>query len=292
MKVRIDLRPVLRDHVHPVRIALYIMAAIVILLPLQEKILHRAGWGNKGAPACNELPPACPAVLAGGIETAEGRLQFAGASARGVWSGQVSTVLVALVIAYVVGPAALVWGLRAWSRYRQHIAVRGGATSIGLALAFGGSLLATVLAEPVYAVVGTRQLAMLMRDDRFRERYDALETELYAMAKSAQVRYFRSGTMRGHGHSWLTGDRSRTPAIRIGDVLDAAAGRVAADTMTVCLGSTTFSLHVDRADSLTIRGSVPFEGNVRLPDPPEWTPHTISAVVGVTPLNVNMIEEE
>lgn len=291
MKVRIDFRPVLKDHVHPVRIALYIIVAVVILLPLQEKFLLGAGWGNRAAPVYNELPPAYPAVLAGGIEIAEGRLQFVGASARGVWSGQVSTALVALLIAYVIGPAVLVWGLRARSRYRRHIAVRGGATSIALALAFGGSLLATVLAEPVYAIVGTRQLAMLSRDDRFAENFEALETDLYAMARRAQVKYFRSGKTRGHGHSWLSGDGSGRPAIHIADLLDPATARVPVDSVTVRLGNTPFSLHVERADSITIRGVLPFEGDSRLPNPPEWMPHVIAVVVGVTPLKVNMVEE-
>lgn len=291
MKTRIDLRAAWKDPLHPIRIALYVMLGIAILIPLQERLLRMAGWGNKAAPVYYELPPAYPAVLAGGIEMAEGRLHSLGASTRGVWSGQVSTALVALLVAYVVGPAVLAWGFRARSRYRQCIPVRGGATSIALAMAFGGALVAAILPEPVYAIVGTRQLAMLSRDDRFTERCEGLETELYAMARRAQIRYFRSGTIRGQGHSWLTGDRSGTPAIHIGDLLDAPAGQVPADTMTICVANRTFSLNVECADSLTIRGTVPFEGDDRLPDPPAWLPHTIAMVVGVTPLNVHMVEE-
>ena len=291
MKIKIDLRAALKDPLHPIRLGLYIMLAIAIMVPLQEELLRLAGWGNIAAPVYYELPPAYPAVLAGGIEMAEGRLHSLGTSTRGMWSGQVSTALVTLLLAYVVGPAVLAWSLRARSRYRQRIPVRGGATSIALAMAFGGALAAAVLPEPVYAIAGTRQLAMLSRDDRFTERCEGLETELYAMARRAQIRYFRSGTKRGQGHSWLTGDRSGTPAIHIGDLLDTTAGQVPADTMTICLGNRTFSLCVERADSLTIRGTVPFEGNDRLPDPPEWLPHTIAMVAGVTPLVVHMVEE-
>jgi hypothetical protein len=75
------------------------------------------------------------------------------------------------------------------------------------------------------------------------------------------------------------------------DLVEPAAGRMPADSMMVRFGETAFSLQVQRADSLTLRGSVPFaleRGSVRTP---EWMRDTIVVVVGVTPLNVNMSEE-
>lgn len=292
MKTRIEIRDAWNDPLHPLRIALYVVIAIAIVVPLQERFLILAGWGNKASPVFDQLPAAYPAMLAGGIEFAEGRRESLGASTRGVWSPQVSTALVALLVAYVIGPAMLVWGLMARGRYRRHVAVRGGATSIAFALAFGGALVVTLLPEPVYAIVGTRRIASLSRDQRFIEKCEGLESELYAMARKAQVRYYRSGGARGVGHSWLAGGRPGAPAVRIADLIEHPDVQLSADTMTMHIGPMTFTLSIDRADSLTIRGTVPFEGAERLPEPPAWLPHTIAAVAGVTPLTVNLKEED
>ena len=159
MNIKTNMRRVLADPLHPVRIVLYIAVAVLILSPMQERLLRFAGWGNKAAPVYQDLLPAYPAILAGEIERSEGILEKAGASARGIWSGQVASALLTMLFHYVVGPAALVWGLRAWFRYRHRERVRGGATAIAFALAIGGFTLFSILPSPVYAIKGSRMQA-------------------------------------------------------------------------------------------------------------------------------------
>ncbi len=292
MKFRIDLQRAVKDPLHGIWIACYIGAAMIALGAVQESFVHVAGWGDPAIPIAHAVLPAQPAVLAGGIEVAEGILQFSGHTARGVWSGYVTTTLMAMLISYMVGPALLVWGIRARARHRQQIAVRGGVPAIAAALALGGSTLAAVVPAPLYALVSHRTYTMLERDHRHSEALDDLSVELYVMARNAQVEYHRSGEPRGGGHTWLTPVHGRKGPLRMCDLLGPGRGPQCTESAHVTIGRQMFSLRIERADSLTLHGLVVCEPP-GCPAPADTSGQdTLSMVVGVTPLNVNMIFEE
>jgi hypothetical protein len=292
MKIRIDFRRVLTEPLHPVRVALYIGLAVLLMGPVQNRFMRITGWGNQAAPVFHMIPDVQPAFLAGAIEVANGLLQWSGSSVRENWPGPVASALVVMLFQYVVGPAVLVWGVRSWARYRRHEAVRGGATMIGVALAIGGFCLVTILPAPVYAIKGSQVHASMERDQQIIAAADALELELYMMGRKAQVRYFCPGGKRERQHSWLAHGRDHAPGIRIADLLDGTPGVVPTDSMTVRINDRTISLRVERSDSLTIRGEVPIEEGTLVFDPAGRPQYSMVISVGVNPTALNSVFEE
>jgi hypothetical protein len=289
MRSRIDLRPVLTDPLHPVRIVLYIVCAAVLLDPVQSLLLQAAGWERSPGPVFTVFPPAQPAILAAGIEVQEGILQFNGHSARGLWTGQVTTAPVAIILSYLIGPALLVWGFRARARYRQDLPVKGGATTIALALALGGFSLCTVLPAPVYALIGARTKAVMMRDNRSSDVVDMMSVDLYMMARKAQVLYFLSGDSRDRMPSWLSLDGSGRPGIGIAGLITPGGQPHSGDSVFVSANGTRFSLHVERADSITIHAVQDWEGTGSEGGAADGTQKPLQMCIGVTPDNMNMV---
>ena len=269
MRSRIDLRPVLTDPLHPVRVLLYIICAAVLLEPV--------------------LPPTQPGALAGGIEVLDGVLQFNGQSVRGVWTGPVTMALVSIVVLYLIGPALLVWGIRARARYRQNIAVRGGATVIAFALTLGGVSLLSVLPAPVYALLNAQTKSMMMRDSRSVDNMDMMSVDLYMMARKAQVRYFLSGSPRDAKHSWFPPDASGKAGLSMADLVSADRKAFSGDSVYVSPNGTRFSLHVEHADSLTIYGVADWEGMGPEGLSSDGTQKALQMCIGVTPDAVNMV---
>lgn len=292
MKFRIDLRSALKDPLHGIWIGCYIGAVMIAFGPVQDSLMRFAGWGDPAAALAHAIPPAQPAAMAGGIEVDEGILQFTDHTARGIWSGRVTATLAAILISYVIGPALLVWGIRARARYRQRITVRGGVPVIAAALALGGMTFAALVPSPLLALSGQRTHAMLVRDFRYGETLDDLNVELYVLARNAQVRYHRSGDPRGGGHSWLEAGHAGPGSLHVADLLDPACRAQVTDSDRVMIGPQVFSLHVERADSLTLRGTVTCEPSSWSSANEAGTLDTLSMVVGVTPLHVNMILED
>jgi hypothetical protein len=289
MRSRIDLRPVLTDPLHPVRILLYIICALVLLEPVQSLIIRKAGWAGSYRPLFTVFPPTQPADVAGGIEVLDGVLQFNGQSVRGVWTGPVTMALGAIVVLYLIGPALLVWGIRARARYRQSIPVRGGATAIAFALALGGVSLLTVLPTPVYAIIGARTKTIMMRDSRSSDNLDLMSVDLYMMARKAQVRYFLSGNPRDAKHSWCSPHGSGKAGISIADLVTADRKAFSGDSVYVSPNGTRFSLHVEHPDSLTIYGVREWEGMGPWGLSSDGTQKPLQICIGVTPDNVNMV---
>ncbi len=291
MNLRTRLRAALADPLHPLCIGLAIVLATVAMHALEVPFLRMMGWGNEAAPVYHELPLVQPAVLAGGIEVAEGILQFNGHSARGVWSGQVTSALLALLFLYVIGPGLLVWGLLARMRYRDHQPVRGGATAVILALAIGGCSVVMLLPAPVYAIASNTIHAAMVRDSESSAVRDGLDLELYLMARKAQVRFFSSASGRWQRHSWMAKDGSGRPAIRIEDLVDTFPGRAVQDTAGLRIGDETYTLHVDRCDSITIVGTIPWRGFSFSEVKDSHPVRPLRLVMGVTPETVHTVLE-
>jgi hypothetical protein len=289
MKFKIDFRPILKDPLHGFRIVFYVIAAAVILVPLQRALLHGAGWGEPIGQVFSLLPPAQPPILAGGIEVQEGLLGFNGQSARGIWTGQVTTVLAAVIVSYLICPTLLVWGIRARTRYRNKMPVRGGATSVVLALTFGGFSLLTILPAPVNAILSGRTYAMMNRDCRSSEILDAVSVDLYMMARRAQVNFFLSGHDREKKLSWLTPGTSAKSAIDISSLLPPGKASTSPDSLYVSGDGSRFTLRVERADSLTIHVIRDTEGSGLEGDAPEGAATRLQMCAGVTPEHVNMV---
>jgi hypothetical protein len=164
--------------------------------------------------------------------------------------------------------------------------------AIACALALGGFTLSTVIPAPLYAIVGDRTHATILRDIHQSELLDELSVDLYMMARNAQVKYHRSGEPRGGEHSWLAQERGRTTSLRMSDLLDASRSFTCVDSACVIIDQKTFAVHVERADSITLRGTVTCEATSWAPARSINPQDTLAMVVGVTPLQVNMIFEE
>jgi hypothetical protein len=289
MKFKIDIRSVLTDPLHAVRIVLYVIVAAMLFVPLERVFLESAGWSESVGQVFSPLPPAQPPILAGGIEVQEGVLGFNGHSARGIWTRQVTTALAAIIASYLICPTLLVWGIRARARYRNNVPVWGGATSIALALTFGGFSLLTILPAPVYAIVSGQTYAMMDRDCRSSEMLDAVSLDLYMMARKAQVKFFLSGDGREKRPSWFTQGASGKSAIDISSLLPPGKTATSADSVYVSGDGSRFTLRVERADSLTIHVIRDPEGSRHDADASEGTPTMLQMCAGVTPEHVNMV---
>ena len=289
MRSRIDLRPFLTDPLHPVRVLLYIICATVLLEPVQSLIIHKAGWAGSYRPLFTVFPPTQPADLAGGIEVLDGVLQFNGQSVRGIWTGQVTMALGAIVVLYLIGPTLLVWGIRARARYRQNIPVRGGATAIAFALALGGVSLLSVLPAPVYAVINARTKTIMMRDNRSCDNVDLMSVDLYMMARKAQVLYFLSGDTHNKKPSWLSHDRSGRPGIDIASLMTSGGKGSPRDSVFVTANGARYSLHVENADSITIHAVQDWEGMGPEGVAADGTQKALQMCIGVSPDHMNMV---
>jgi hypothetical protein len=73
------------------------------------------------------------------------------------------------------------------------------------------------------------------------------------------------------------------------DLLDLSEGLKCPDSMSVSVGERTFTLTIDRADSLTIRGVAPWVGYG--PIQAGGTSQTLVMAMGVTPEKVNAVCE-
>ena len=289
MKLKTDFRPILADPLHGVRIVLYIVVLAAVFVPLQKELLRAAGWGRSFDGGNPVFSLAQPAILAGGIEVQEGIHHFNGKSGRGVWSGQTTSVLIALVLTYILGPALFAWGLHARAQWRRNPLGNAGVTRIALALSFGGMSLVSIIPAPMYAVISNTTYGTMVHDCRVSAVQDKISEDLFQMARRAQVIYFLPGKMGGGNQSWLAPDRSGNPVIDISRIV---LPTQSAECDSLC-GSgceTVYSLSIERADSLTIRG-VRTETDVQPADSVARAEHTgkIEMCVGVTPDRVNLL---
>lgn len=290
MKFKIDFRPVLADPLHGVRIVLYVLFLVVVFFPLQKVLLHKVGWGHSFEGATSLFYLAQPAILAGGIEVQEGIHSFGGNSNRGVWSGQITSVLVSIISAYILGPALLAWGLRARFRRRRNLSGNAGVTWIAIALTLGSLSLVSIVPAPVYAIIGSETFKMMANDCVRSERQDYMSDELFMMARKAQVMYFLPCEMGGGNQSWMARDGSGNPVIDISGVLPPAQAGEDDRGQSPSGSGGRYSLHVERADSLTIRG-VLAEAGVEGSGVEGSSDQSarVEMCVGVTPDRVNII---
>jgi len=290
MKLRIDLRPVVADPLHGARIGLYILLLAAGILQLQRFLLQGAGWGRSIDGASPWIALAQPPLLAGGIEVQEGIQHFNGKSGRGVWTGQTTSVLVSVVATYVLGPALFVWGLRARARRRQNPLREAGATTIAAALTLGGLSLVSIIPAPMYAVMSSRAHSTMVHDCQVSAMQDEMSEDLFQMARRAQVIYFLPGGMGGGNQSWLAHDRSGKPVIDISRILLAAPSADVDAVLSCSRNCSKYSLRVERADSLTIKG-VTEGSDVQGTDGDAESVHAakVQMCIGVTPDRVNVV---
>lgn len=290
MKFRINFRPVLTDPLHGVRIVLYILLLTVVFLSLQRVLLKGAGWAQSfdGANPLSVL--AQPALLAGGIEVQEGILHFNGKSGRGVWNGQITFVLMLIILTYVLGPALFAWGLHARARWHRNLSGNVGATRIAFALALGGLSLMSIIPAAMYAVISNATYKTMVHDCQVSAKQDNMSVELFQMGRRAQVIYFLPAEMGGGNQSWLARDGSGNPVI---DISRIQIPTQSADDNPDLYGAgngNRYSLRVERADSLTIRG-VSVEIDVQGADGVARGDYAerVEVCIGVTPDRVNVV---
>jgi hypothetical protein len=256
MKMRIDLRAVLADPLHAVRIILYVVCATIVLGPLQQFFLMKIGCGEPVVALTPGLTPVQPPVLAGGVEVREGLLQFNGATARGLWNGTITSVMMSMVFAYLVGPALLVWGLRARGRYRMKDPAAPGATKIAVALAVGGFSVVSLLPSLGLAYRSTATYESMVADNAASEELDSMSTTLSLMARKAQVAYFVAGEPWQLSGSWQLSDGSKQPALSIVQLIEPGVDAMITDSRHAVIDGRSYELAVVRADSLILRGQV------------------------------------
>lgn len=257
MKSTIDLRPVLSDPLHWVRIVLYILIATVAIASLQHYVNRRSSQGGWCAALNNVLPMADPAVLAGGVEMVEASRAFAGYGSRGEWRGEITGVMMSMVFLYLVGPTLLVWGVRARARRRRGESGAAPVTAIAVAIAVGcWSVLMLVPGfQYAYATFGEFERETARAGARLEE--EALWNEMMLMANRAQVAYFVAGEPWEVRNTWQMSDGSRQPALSIVQLIDPGAVAVIADSRHAVIAGRSYELIVERADSLTLRGTCP-----------------------------------
>ena len=165
-----------------------------------------------------------------------------------------------------------------------------GVTRIAFALALGGLSLMSIIPAAMYAVISNATYKTMVHDCQVSAKQDSMSVELFQMARRAQVIYFLPGEMGGGNQSWLAGDGSGNPVIDLSRIQTPTQS--AADGPDLC-GSGNgyrYSLHVERADSLTIRG-VNADIDVQGADGVVQGDHAerVEVCIGVTPDRVNVV---
>lgn len=257
MKSRIDLRRVLADPLHWSRIVLYVVIATVVIGALQHYVNRRSSQRGLYEVLNNVIPMADPAVLAGGIEMVEASRAFAGYGSRGEWRGEITGVMMSMVFLYLIGPSLLAWGVRARMRRRRGEPSSAPVAAIALAIAIGcWSVLMLVPGfSHAYATFG--ESAQETARAAAGEEESALWTEMMLMVNRAQVAYFTAGDPWEVGNSWQMSDGSRQPALSIVQLVDPGVVAVIKDSRHAVIGGRSYELIVERADSLTLRGTCP-----------------------------------
>lgn len=283
MKLKIDLRPILTDPLHWVRIVLYVTVAMVAFSSLQHAINRRSSQGGWCAVLNTIVPMLDPAMLAGGIEVEEAMNAFAGYGSRGVWRGGITAVMTSMVFLYLLGPTLFVWGLRARVKYRQGGSGAPHAAVIAGALACGGCSLLMLLPGlySAYAAIGEREQDV-WRSKAMQEECALLE-EISLMARKAQVAYFVAGEPWQLAGSWQMSDGSKQPALSIVQLIDPGVDAVIKDSRHAVIRGRSYELIVERADSLTLRGACPPVPLNKNGEPAFETGGGRSITIGVTP---------
>lgn len=289
MKMRIDLRPLLTDPLHGVRIVLYIVCAAIALGPLQQSLLSRISIGDHMFSTNLGFPPAQPPLIAGGVEVGEGILQYSGGTARGVWNAPVISVMMSMVFVYLVGPSLLVWGFRARARYRMKDPSASGATKIAVALAVGGFSVLSLLPGLGVAYSSRATHEIIVADNEASRELDCMATSLSLMARKAQVAYFVAGEPWQLAGSWQMSDGSKQPVLSIVQLIEPGVDAVIADSRHAVIDGRAYELVVERADSLTIKGECAAAHPKMSSLSGEREASMPGMCVGVTPYKVNMV---
>lgn len=257
MKSKIDLRPLIADPLHWVRILLYVLIAMVAFTSVRLSISRHSSQGGWYAALNDVVPIADPALLAGWIEVEEAVHAFAGYGSRGVWRGTITGVMTSMVLLYLVGPTLLVWGIRARARWRLREPGTPHAGVIAAALVFG--LCSVMMLLPgffsAYAAIEDHEEDLVQQAVAAEE--CTLLTELTLMARKAQVAYFVAGEPWQLAGSWQLSDGSKQPALSIVQLIEPGVDAEITDSRHAVIGGRSYELVVERADSLTLRGTCP-----------------------------------
>ena len=286
MKLKIDLRPVLTDPLHWFRIVVYVALVAVVAGPLQGALQKRAARGGWPAVWNAVLPPAAPPILAASIEVEEAMARFAGYGSRGVWRESITATMMSIVCAYLVGPTLLVWGMRAWSRYRLREPGAPRASLIAVALTLGGFSLVSLVTTGSIAYVAHESYARMCGEHVEADARGQLTDDLLLMARKAQVAYFVAGEPWQLAGSWQLSDGSRQPALSVVQLIEPGVDALIPDSRHAVIDGRTYELTVERSDSVTITGILPSScQTITLSD---GSPMPLTYCIGVTPQTVSM----
>ena len=287
MKMRIDLRPFVNDPLHWARLVVYVVLVTWGASVVRDHLFTTPPYG-KWLTLRNHvlLLAAPPPVLAAGIGVEEVMAEFTGHSTRGVWRESVSAVMISLVGAYLVGPALLVWGLRARTRFRTAELKLPRAWMIVGAITLGGTSVAFLMPALFDAYMSQKLHERMVEDNVSADMNMRLSSELTLMAYKAQVAYFVAGEPWDLPASWQLSDGSRRPALSIVQLLEPGVDALVPDSRHAVIDGRVYEVTVVRADSLTITGLLPpADLSARPADDRRWCS---GFTVGVTPQQVTM----
>lgn len=292
MKLRIDLRTLIADPLHWVRIVLYVLVAMVAFASVRLYINRHSSQGGWCAVLNDVVPIADPVVMAGWIEVEEAVHAFAGYGSRGVWRGTITGVMTSMVVLYLIGPTLLVWGIRARARWRPGEPGTPHAGVIAAALVFGICSVTMLLPGffSAYAAIEGHEEDLVQQAVGAEE--CTLLTELTLMARKAQVAYFVAGEPWQLAGSWQMSDGSRQPALSIVQLIEPGVDAEITDSRHAVIGGRCYELVVERADSLTLRGTCPPVLMRENGGPVFETGGERSIAMGITPASVSLAYDQ
>lgn len=113
-----------------------------------------------------------------------------------------------------------------------------------------------------------------------------LTDDLLLMAHKAQVAYFVAGEPWQLAGSWQLSDGSKQPALSVSQLIEPGVDARIHDSRHAVIDGRTYELTVERADSVTIRGTLP--ASCQTMTFPDGEPLPIAYCIGVTPQRVTM----
>ena len=177
MKFRTSVRQIWTNPLHPLWIILAMLELGVLIACFDRFVLHNATlWGlfRWARPPLPEFfMQDIHRILwgsyidAGGIRISEGISAFSGKLVRGIWKPEHTLVLVSMVLSYIVGPALLLWGLKARKARIDGKTAKPRTFSILAATATGGYIVVFALALPLVSSVESWQSWQRMKSDSY-----------------------------------------------------------------------------------------------------------------------------
>ncbi len=259
MTFKTRIRQIWENPLHPVWIVLAILELYVCVLGFNRFVLDRysvqaaIGWGKPylliSYFSDGNLLIGSPFIGAAGLRLSDGINAFNGKPMSGAWALEHWVVAISLVLAYIAGPALLLYG----SRLRK-VRILAGTTRRNsilplIATAAGGYLVCTALLLPAFA--GPRSWVILQRmkaEEYANAARGAIDASLPILAFQAQQLRLMP-ELKGGG-PWAKGPGG----ITIEDLenvlppLERVLGRPGVKAPV------RFFLHVDSPDSLTLWG--------------------------------------